>query len=176
MLWLSTQLPTQTISHPARALHQVQPLPAPAHSRAGSHTHLANAGTRNPCWLIHSVQDSNTYIHLPILTISCTTASVERCLSRWQCYKYTCEITVEKNDWVTIALMLFRLQWKSELFEINIVLFVQRTTLWTAQFWKGYFQNTTLDWYCVQIMWPQFLRLTATPFNMRNSSYKYRSS
>ena len=31
MLWLSTQLPTQTISHPARALHQVQPLPAPAH-------------------------------------------------------------------------------------------------------------------------------------------------
>jgi len=33
-------------------------------------------------------------------------ASVERCLSRWQCYKNTCEITAEKNDWVAIALMI----------------------------------------------------------------------
>jgi len=23
---------------------------------------------------------------------------------RWRCYKYTCEITAEKNDWVAIAL------------------------------------------------------------------------
>jgi len=29
-----------------------------------------------------------------------------RCLSRWRCDKYTCEITasVEKNDWAAIAL------------------------------------------------------------------------
>jgi len=42
-----------------------------------------------------------TYVHTLIkskLTISCATASVERCLSRWRCYKYTCEITEEKND------------------------------------------------------------------------------
>jgi len=27
-----------------------------------------------------------------------------RCLSRWRCYKYTCKITAEKNDWITVAL------------------------------------------------------------------------
>jgi len=27
-----------------------------------------------------------------------------RCLTRCRCYKYTCKITAEKNDWVTIAL------------------------------------------------------------------------
>jgi len=33
-----------------------------------------------------------------MLTISCTTASVTHCLSRWRCYKYTCKIIVEKNN------------------------------------------------------------------------------
>ena len=27
------------------------------------------------------------------------------CLSRWRCYKYTCKITAEKNDWIAIALI-----------------------------------------------------------------------
>jgi len=27
------------------------------------------------------------------------------CLSRWWCYKYTCKITAEKNDWTAIALI-----------------------------------------------------------------------
>jgi len=58
---------------------------------------------------------------------------------------------------------------KSELLEINIGLIAQKTALSTAQFWKGYFRNTTLDWYFVQIMWPQFLRLAVVPFIMRNS-------
>jgi len=31
--------------------------------------------------------------------------SVERCLSRWRCYKYTCKITAEKNDWIAIGLI-----------------------------------------------------------------------
>jgi len=48
------------------------------------------------------------YIHALIklmLTISCTTASVERCLSNWQYYEYTCKITAEK-DWAAIVLMI----------------------------------------------------------------------
>ena len=28
-----------------------------------------------------------------------------RCLSRWRCYKYTCKITAEKNNWIAIALI-----------------------------------------------------------------------
>jgi len=39
-----------------------------------------------------------------MLAISCTTASVEWCLSSWRCYKYTCKITGDKNNWVAIAL------------------------------------------------------------------------
>ena len=27
------------------------------------------------------------------------------CLSRWRCYKYACKITVEKNEWIAIALI-----------------------------------------------------------------------
>jgi len=27
-----------------------------------------------------------------------------RCLSRWRCYKYSCNVTTEKNDWIAIAL------------------------------------------------------------------------
>jgi len=28
-----------------------------------------------------------------------------RCLSRWRCYKYTCKITAEKNNWIAISLI-----------------------------------------------------------------------
>jgi len=36
------------------------------------------------------------YVHAlkSMQTISCTTAPVERCLSKWRCYKYTCWLTV----------------------------------------------------------------------------------
>ena len=87
--------------------------------------------------------DIHTLIKL-MLTISFTTASMERCLSRWWCYKYTWEITAEKNGWIAIAPMI--LQRNSELLKINIGHLAQQTTPSTAQFQKDYLWNTTLDW------------------------------
>jgi len=51
------------------------------------------------------------YVHTLVklkLTISCTTASMERCLSKMAVLQilYTCEITAEKTDWVAVALMI----------------------------------------------------------------------
>jgi len=36
------------------------------------------------------------YVHtlIKLMLTVCTTASVEHCLSRWRCYKYTCKITL----------------------------------------------------------------------------------
>jgi len=68
------------------------------------------------------------------------------------------------EEWLScICTDNFTLQWRSELLEINIQRLVQQTTLSTAHFWKGYFLNTMLDCYFVQIMRPQFLRLAVTP-------------
>jgi len=65
------------------------------------------------CWTFSKCQPySNdnclsiyTFIKL-MLTIGYTMVSVERCLSRWRCYKYTCEIIAEKNNWGAIAAMI----------------------------------------------------------------------
>ena len=86
-------------------------------------------------------------------------------------YKYTCEITVEKNNWVAIAVMIliYIMMW-SELLEINIGLLAQQTTSSIAQLGKGCFWNATLDWYFVQAMQPQVLRLAVAPFIMGNTS------
>jgi len=89
----------------------------------------------------------------------------------WPLYKYTCEITVEKNNWAAIAVMIliYIMMW-SELLEINIGLLAQQTTSSIAQLGKGCFWNATLDWYFVQAMQPQVLRLAVAPFIMGNTS------
>jgi len=80
----------------------------------------------------------------------------------------TCEIASEKNDWVAIALMVLHHNVNyTKLHKIAIGLLAQKTSSSTTRFLKGYFRNT-FDWYFVQILGPQFLRIAVTLFNMRN--------
>ena len=75
----------------------------------------------------------HTYIHLQ--NQSWQSAAQLRLWSavyqRWQCYKYTCKITVEKNDRVAIVLMILHHNVKVT-YSINIGLLTQKTTS-TAQ-------------------------------------------
>ena len=93
-----------------------------------------------------------------MLTTSCTTASVE-------CAVYqdggVINILAKSLRRRAIAIALITLHHNVKVnYSINIGLLTQQTTSWTAWFLKGYFWNTTLDWYFVQIMWPQFFRLS----------------
>jgi len=79
-------------------------------------------------------------------TTSCANASVERCLSRWRCYKNTCKITAEKNNWIAVAMIALHRNVKVNYSKsIDFLRSKQHRQLLNSE--TGYFWSTTLDWH-----------------------------